>query len=499
MRLVVSLVCLALLATPLAAQADWRMASSENFVIYADDSEAEIKRFAEKLERYRSAMGYAFPSTNFVPSPSNRVVIYVVGSGKLVKKLYGEGSRYIGGFYVPRAGGSIAIIPPVDPSARGYVSPSERTLMHEYAHHFMYENAPYVVPRWFGEGLAEYFSTAKFEMDGAVGLGLPNEARAYEIGAARNITIEELLDSKAYAARTSTAYDNFYGRSWLLFHYVYSDQARRKQLVDYLTRLNRGEPELDSAIAAFGDLKKLDRDLKKYLGQRKWQYIKVPSDVLSVGAIEVTTLNEAEAASMAVRVQSRSGVDAEEAATVVLEARALATTWPDESEVQAALAEAEYDAGNDEAAIAAADKALLGNASHINALLQKGYALMRIATETGSADAWKATRSHFVAMNKIEPDHPVPLLYFYLSFVGQGEAPSKNAVTGLEWALQLAPYDPGLRMTVAQQQVNEKRYAEAIATLGPLAYSGHASEENPALKLLEEAKRAMAEEPAVVE
>ncbi len=197
---------------------------------------------------------------------------------------------------------------------------------------------------------------------------------------------------------------------------------------------------------------------------------------------------------MDVRVQSRSGVNAEEAAQVVVEARELATTYPDEPEVQAALAEAEFDAGNDEAAIVAADRALAGNPSHINALLQKGYALTRIAAEGANPDAWKTARSHFVAMNSVEADHPVPLLYFYLSFTRQGLEPSKNAVAGLEWALQLAPYDANLRMTAAQQQMKDKRYAVAIQTLGPLAYSAHVNGENTALALLEIAKRELAVE-----
>ena len=63
---------------------------------------------------------------------------------------------------MPRAGGSLAIIPPIDVSG-SKASESELVLMHEYAHHFMAENAPYLVPRWYGEGFAEFFATAKFE------------------------------------------------------------------------------------------------------------------------------------------------------------------------------------------------------------------------------------------------------------------------------------------------------------------------------------------------
>ncbi|HET9862541.1 MAG TPA: DUF1570 domain-containing protein [Steroidobacteraceae bacterium] len=304
------------------ALADWREASSDHFVIYADESAKQIRRYSDRLERYYSAMTFVLPSRKTRPSPSNRVTIYVVRSERMVRKLYGGGdSRYVKGFYLPRAGGSLAIIAPIDVAMGGKPSESELVLMHEYAHHFMAENAPYLVPRWYGEGFAEYFSTAKFDSDGAVGLGLPAQHRAYELLEGADVSIERLLDSKLYAAKKSKSYDNFYGRSWLLFHYLFTDDARRKLLVDYLNRLNRGEAELGAATAAFGDLKELDKALDHYLHQRELLYIRVPPDRLSVGQITVRELREGEAAVMPVRVRSKRGVTQQTAPEVLLEAR----------------------------------------------------------------------------------------------------------------------------------------------------------------------------------
>ena len=70
-------------------------------------------------------------------------------------------------------------------------------------------------------------TTARFEANGAVGLGLPAEHRAYELFESKDVSIERLLDSKLYADGKSNRYDNFYGRSWLLFHYLFIDDARR--------------------------------------------------------------------------------------------------------------------------------------------------------------------------------------------------------------------------------------------------------------------------------
>lgn len=478
------------------ALADWHEASSDHFVIYADESEKEIRKYSDRLERYYSAMSVMLPSKKIKPSPSNRVTIYVVRSERIVRKLYGseKDSRYVQGFYIPRAGGSLAIIPPIDITGSN-ASESEHVLMHEYAHHFMAENTDYLVPRWYGEGFAEYFSTAKFEKDGAVGLGLAAQHRAYDLFEAREVSIERLLDSKLYAARKSKDYDSFYGSSWLLFHYLFTESERREQIVDYLNRLNGGEAELAAATAAFGDLKALDKSLDVYL-RKRMQYFRVPADRLIVGPVVVRRLSEGEAASMPVRIRSKRGVDEKTAAEVVLEAREVAAKYPDEPAVQAALAEAEYDADDDEAAIRAADKALAKGPNNMTALIQKGYALTRIAKETKTDEAWKAARRHFVSVNKIENDHPIPLINYYLSFVEQGKEPTKAALDGLEWALELAPYDANLRMMVARQEMQDKHFALAIRTISPLAYNPHVGADNPAIALLDEAREELAAQSA---
>ena len=65
---------------------------------------------------------------------------------------------------------------------------------------------------------------------------------------------------------------------------------------------------------------------------------------------------------------------------------------PAEPAVQAALAEAEFDAGDDEAALRAADKALATAPGNMTALIQKGYALTRAAGKTKTEEAWLAAR-----------------------------------------------------------------------------------------------------------
>jgi tetratricopeptide (TPR) repeat protein len=194
-------------------------------------------------------------------------------------------------------------------------------------------------------------------------------------------------------------------------------------------------------------------------------------------------------------IESKAGVTDEEAKSLVPEARKIAARHQNDAAVLAALAEAEFDAGNDDAAIAAADRAIAIDAKNINAHIQKGYALAHKA-ETGASpkESWAAARKQFIVANGVENDHPIPLIQFYLTYLKQGEKPTKNAIDGLEWAMQLAPFDATLRWFVVQQMISDERYKDAALTLEPLAYSPHQGKHTEAaLRLLKEVEAKLEE------
>ena len=138
----------------------------------------------------------------------------------------------------------------------------------------------------------------------------------------------------------------------------------------------------------------------------------------------------------------------------------------------AALAEAEHDAGNDDEAIVAADAALAIDPGQVNAYVQKGYALFRKAEKATDAKVFREARAPFIALNKIENDHPLPLLYYYLAQRQIGP-PTEMSISALERAVELAPFDMGLRFMLVMQQIRDKRYDAAANTVTPLAYNPH--------------------------
>ena len=454
-----------------AARAEWHKSSSNHFVVYANTGERDIRRISEKLERFHAAVALVTNTKTPPPSPSSRVTVYVVRDEEQVRKLMGKGSRFVAGFYIPRASGSIAIVPQIDVGS-GPTDFSLTILLHEYSHHFLISASRFPMPRWYSEGAAEFFSSARFKDDGTVEVGMPAMHRAGELFFAKDVHVSDLLDPAAYEARKNSEYDAYYGKSWLLYHFLTYNTERKGQLNTYLTGLVKGKSSLDAALAAFGDFKQLEKDLDRYMRQRSMMLMRLPAEWIVIDPITVARLDAGEAAILPLVIRSQRGVDDKLAVPLLAEVRTVAAQFPQHPAVLSALAEAEHDAGNFAAAIAAADAALAIDKTQVNAHVQKGYALFALADKTGEdADFAKARRA-FVALNQIENDHPVPLIYYYTTYLRQGKPP-QLAVDGLTYASVLAPYDLGLRMTLAMQQIRDRKVPEARTNLATIAGNPH--------------------------
>lgn len=485
MRFVVAFLSFMLLfglAAP--ARAAWYEASSDHFVIYANDSESDVREFAQNLERYHSALalvvGRDFPK----PSPSNRLIIFVVGNQHDIRRLAGEDSRLLAGFYLPRAGASRAFVQDIKMGSE-HPTFSTTVLLHEYAHHFLISSSRFAMPRWMSEGSAEFFASTSFNRDGSVQLGRPALHRAGELAHANRVTIEQLLDSQLYESRRSKGHDAFYGRSWALYHYLNFNEDRAGQLTAYWNRVARGEQSLDAARAEFGDLSVLDREIDRYLRQSRMLSVRLSPERITIGEVRLRALPDGEAEMMDVRIRSQRGVNEETAPAVLEDARKIAAKHPNDPGVLTALAEAEYDAGNDGDAIAAADRAIALDPGQANAYVQKGFAMFRLAQDAEDREvAYAQAMAPFSALNAIENDHPLPLIYYYRSFAERGLEPNETARQALEQAAGLAPFDHSLAMSVAFMHASFGEIALASRALAPIAANPHGGRMAESAKML---------------
>lgn len=456
------------------ASAKWREASTKHFLIYSEESAKTLADFATKLEKFDKVMRMTRGLEDPPLSPANRLTIFIVPSTASVQKLYGRGGGDVGGFYMGRATGSVAIVPRARQTGDIFDLNGAVVLFHEYAHHFMMQNFPAVFPPWFIEGFAEFHSTAKFEKDGMIGIGLPANHRAYSLTQGKPMPMEKLVMGSV-SGRNGEEVEQIYGRGWLLTHYLTFEPTRKGQLRSYLAALNEGKNGLDAAKAAFGDLKVLDSELNKYMYRPQWSYQKINLVKVNIPSVTVRDLSEAEDAVMDLRIKSKRGVDEAGAKALVPRVRKAAAPYPDDVLAQVTLAEAEYDAGFYAEAEAAADRALKTDPKATEALIYKGRSRMELASAAKTKDpaVWRDVRKWFVAANRIDPEDPEPLMLFYTSFMSEGRQPTANAAIGLVRALELAPQDDGLRWMVAQQHLRDKKGPDARAALAPIAFAPH--------------------------
>ncbi len=465
---------LAALAAVQPANAAWREASTDHFVIYSEQSENSLRDFATRLERFDKAMRFLRRLPDEAGG-ANRLTVYVVKDTETVQKLHGsKGRSGVAGFYLPRAEGSIAITPRQAGGGGQYDVDADIVLLHEYGHHFMLQNYPGAFPAWLIEGFAEFHSTARFEHDGAVTVGVPAMHRARELAFGETLSAEKMMSS-AVGQLSPELRSSLYARGWLLTHLLTFEPARKGQLSAFIRKLNEGASSLDAAKTAFGDLKQLDRDLEAYRNRGSLYSWKLPAKDLAIGPINIRSVSPAEEALMDLRIRSRRGVSPAQAKELLPLVRRAAAPYPNDPFAQATLAEAEFDAGNLAEAEAAADRALAANPKHVDALIYRARAQMESARKSGVTDQskWTDIRKSILAANRADPTDPEPLILFYRSFMAQRAEPTANAVLGLVTASDAAPQDRMLRMQVAHQMLKDGKIDDARRALRPIAFDPH--------------------------
>lgn len=477
------------LAAPVHAAAPWFEASSAHFRVYTPGSADAARALATKLERFDRAMHEIRGLAETPVSSANRLDIYMSGGQGDIERLCAQSSRRrssctsVAGFYNPGIDGSAVFIPTHVGDGGRFDLNAQVVLFHEYSHHIMFQNYATAYPAWFAEGFAEFNSTADLEDDGSVGFGKPAYHRFHALLAEPPLPMAKLFDGTTDKLGLQDR-ASLYARGWLLTHYLTFEDKRRGQLDAYLKAFAGGT--LEAAGQAFGPLPRLDSDLDTYLHRARMAYAILPASKLPPGEVTVRQLGPGEAAMMPVRIRSRRGVDPRTSAQeVVADARRVAAAYPADPAVQAALAEAEFDAGNDDAAEAAVDRTLQARPDDVVALTYKGRIHARRAARAKAApQVWTEARSWYLRANRLQNDAALPLYLFYCSFLAEHVRPTANAAAALERAFTLVPQDDTVRLLLARQMLEDNRLSEMREVLAPAAYDPHAPADNLPARLI---------------
>jgi tetratricopeptide (TPR) repeat protein len=471
MRFLLAWLSAATLIAAAPAHAAWNVAKSRHFVIYSNESPKGLHEFAATLERFDQGVRVATNMTDPEVGDGNRLTVFVLPNTADVRALVGDKTGSLAGFYTGRVAGSLAFVGKANAGSEGI--DTQTVFFHEYTHHLMMQDLDRPYPEWYIEGFAEFFSTPKFDKDGSVWFGLPAQYRAWGLFNGPQITIESLMQGMP-SGMDRARRDVFYGRAWLLSHYLLMETRRQGQLARYIAALSSGTSSLDAAKQTFGDLNQLNKELNQYLGQRLFEF-KVGASRIKISSIDVQPLSPG--AAQVILARARIKYKPADAEALAPQIREIEARYAGDELVESTLAEAELDTNHVAAAEAAADRALKANPRNTEAIVLKGRAMAeRAAGLEGPARPalFEQARQQLISANKFDTEDPEPLYEFYKTFLKEGVRPTDNALAALHYASDLAPQDLGVRMNSAIAYLNEGRPKEARATLIVVAYSPHA-------------------------
>lgn len=451
------------------ANAAWQRAISAHFTLYVDGTAQQAREVAERLERFDGLLRRLSP----VPPRDSpiRLTIYMPSSDAGVASL--AGSDFVAGYYSPNVAGSFMVAP-----RRNWGSAAlsaDTILFHEYTHHFMLANFSTAYPAWFVEGYAELFSTVLFNETGAIMIGAFADHRSREL----SLTPPRLSALLGPWPRVTTLADrlNLYANAWYLTHYLTVSGARPGQLGRYLALTGEGRTVEQAAQEAFGGLPALQRDFLRYRSTRFVPTITIQlAQVPPVGPVAVTAVSEGEASILLLQARYQGGVRREDIAGFARRVRARVAEVPGDPAALQLLADTEFLAGDYPAATRAVDALLALRPESPRALLRRGLIEAKLLEDGHVTEMarWSVARDWIRRGNRLEPDDPLILFEYYRAFSRQRVGrPPANAATALARAYELVPQDFEVRAAYAERLIDERRFREAVAVLGPVAYSPH--------------------------
>lgn len=469
------------------ASAAWNEARSRHFIVYSEGDRADLIEAAKKLEKF----DFLLRAVSNVKTDRSRVPvkIYLMPDRQDVQATMGMGgSEGVGGYYWASSRGPIAVGTRFDfeESVPGFTraggpitdgTSSEAVLLHEYTHHFMFQNFPAAYPSWYSEGFAEYYGTTRFLDNNVIEVGHAAPGRIMSFEDNDWLPLSKMLAAQSYSDVGDRLY-LLYAEGWLLVHYLGNAPHRKGQLARYLDLLNRGVDYKTATDQAFGaDAKQLDLELRAYARKGRLQAVRLPFKPIDTGPVTVRALSPAEDALVESDITLGRGVFVSEAKKFAASVERLASRVPRDPYALSILAEAQWRAGNRASASTAVDNWLAVSPDNPRALLMRARLTtdaLRTARSTNGQD-WENARSIILRANKLAPNDPAIHEAYYDSFVAQGLQPPAGAQNALVKAFELVPQDENIRFKLAADFEARGMIEDAIVIIKPIAAEAHDS------------------------
>src|SRR6201984_1271455 len=258
----------------------WVEVRSPNFIIVSNAGEKQARKTAIQFEQIHTLFREGLAVAQGHPSPV--ITIFALKDekslGELLPEYWTKGHMHPSGVFTYRMYQYYAA---VNLEAQG-TNPFA-TMYHEYYHSLTMPYCP-ELPIWLSEGLADFFGQSQINGNIAT-MGVADPALIAELRQNKLIPLDVLfhvdVSSPYYNEENKTSV--FYAESWALTHYLMigDKQEHRQMLLDYASALSSGLSLDQAAAKAFGDLKKLQDDLSRYISKFTFSYfqMKAPAEL----------------------------------------------------------------------------------------------------------------------------------------------------------------------------------------------------------------------------
>jgi Tfp pilus assembly protein PilF len=257
-------------AVPPPSADEWKAITAGEFRIYSNASDRATKDIAANLLRMREAIGKITRLNVHAPVPTYVFIFKNERSFAPYRDaLFQKKNASVSGVFSSSRNANFIIF---DSSAE---QGADRVVYHELTHYFLRNTTP-DLPLWVDEGLAEYYSS--FEVSGGkISIGRPIVAHVQWLREHTPLPLAEhfAVTQKSPDYSEGTRQGSFYAQSWALIHYLLTgEDAKRKQLAQFLANLRSGQSNDEAFRSAFGiEYKILEAELRAYLGKKMMAYV----------------------------------------------------------------------------------------------------------------------------------------------------------------------------------------------------------------------------------
>lgn len=260
-----------------SAETPWTSVRSKNFFLVGNASENDVRKVALKLEQFREVFGRVFKRVKLNSEVPTTVIVFKNdGAYRPFKPLYnGKPANVAGYFQSGEDTNYITLSTDVGGRANPY-----SVIFHEYVHALTRSNTK-LMPPWFNEGLAEYYST--FEVtdgDRKALLGTAIANHVFLLRERKFLPLETLfaIDQRSEHYNEREKQGVFYAQSWALMHYLLlgNESRRQPQFVSFISLIESGRPVAESFREAFKtDFATIEKELRDYISRNSYPQTQV--------------------------------------------------------------------------------------------------------------------------------------------------------------------------------------------------------------------------------